>query len=192
MRITESANPENLKLDKLEAARRQLHTAITLWFTGGDPVSIYTLTAAAHQIIHTITLKRIQNRRELLPDSDHLTAGGRKIIRNAMKDCANFLKHADKDPDGILNFNPVACEYLIIYSIFSIWTYGTKPHSYETGFMMYLLIHKRYCLSDEGQKFIAANFPIEILEKLKTVNKKDYFEIYQTHFTRLAVHDRLQ
>ena len=109
-----------------------------------------------------------------------------------MKDIANFFKHADKDPDGILDFNPVACEYLIIYSIFGILTYDIKPNSFESAFMMYLLIHKRYFLSDEGQKFVAANFPVEILEVIKSVSKKDYFEMYQAQFSEVSVSDSLQ
>jgi hypothetical protein len=33
---------------KLAAVRTQLETAISLYFGGGDPVSIHTLTAAAY------------------------------------------------------------------------------------------------------------------------------------------------
>jgi hypothetical protein len=181
MRTTEPANPENLKLTKLDAARRQLHTAIILWFTDGDPVSIYTLTAAAHEIIHTVTIEHIQNRRPLLFDSDHLTADGRKIIRNAMKKPANFFKHADTDSEETLDFNPVASEYLIIYSILGLWTHDTTPKFFELAFMMYLLLNRRITLSDEGQKFIIANFPVEILEEIKSLSKEDYFELYRLH-----------
>ena len=37
---------QKLHVTKLDAARRQLETAITLWFHDGDPVSIHTLAAA--------------------------------------------------------------------------------------------------------------------------------------------------
>jgi argininosuccinate synthase len=47
---------------KIEAARRQLNTAIELWFNDGDPVSIHTLASSAHQIIHDL------NRRNKGPD----------------------------------------------------------------------------------------------------------------------------
>jgi hypothetical protein len=36
---------------KLDAARRQLKTAIKLWFEDGDPVAIHTLIVAAYEII---------------------------------------------------------------------------------------------------------------------------------------------
>ena len=58
-----------LKIGKLDAARRQLETAIALWFKGGDPVSIHTLAYAAYEIIHTVSKKRNPNRRDLLFDT---------------------------------------------------------------------------------------------------------------------------
>lgn len=39
------------RITKLDAARRHLATAIMLWFTGGDTVSIYTLSHAAYEVI---------------------------------------------------------------------------------------------------------------------------------------------
>jgi hypothetical protein len=49
---------KSLRLTKLDVARRQLQTAITLWFTDGDPVSIHTLAFAAYEIIHVISKKQ--------------------------------------------------------------------------------------------------------------------------------------
>jgi hypothetical protein len=43
-------------------------TAIALWFTNGDPISIHALAATAYQIIHTVTKKRTPNRRTFLFD----------------------------------------------------------------------------------------------------------------------------
>ena len=38
-------------MDKLEAARRQIESAIWLWFVDADMISVRTLTAAAHRLI---------------------------------------------------------------------------------------------------------------------------------------------
>ncbi|SOZ17206.1 hypothetical protein CBM2598_U10266 [Cupriavidus taiwanensis] len=43
-----------LSVTKLDAARRQLVTAIRLFFKGDDPVSILTLAANAWEIIDTL------------------------------------------------------------------------------------------------------------------------------------------
>ncbi len=39
---------------KLDAARRQLHTAIRLFFANEDMVSVHTLTRASHEILRTL------------------------------------------------------------------------------------------------------------------------------------------
>src|ERR1700730_14381745 len=56
-----------IKITKLDAARRQLRIPIRLWFDDDDPIAIHTLTAAAHDIIHT--LFRRKGLKNLLFDS---------------------------------------------------------------------------------------------------------------------------
>lgn len=46
------------KVSKLDAAKRQLGTAIRLYFSDGDPVSIHTLTAAAYNILRDVTKQK--------------------------------------------------------------------------------------------------------------------------------------
>jgi hypothetical protein len=64
-----NAPRHSIKISKLAAARRQLATAIELWFIDGDPVAIHTLAFAAFEVIRTISKKRNPNRRKLLFDS---------------------------------------------------------------------------------------------------------------------------
>ena len=47
-----------LTVTKLDAAKRQLETAIRLWFHDAHPVSIDTLAAAALQVLVDINTKR--------------------------------------------------------------------------------------------------------------------------------------
>src|SRR5579862_9769286 len=89
---------------KLDAAKRQLRAAITLWFTGGDPVAIHTLAAAAHEIVHT--LFRRKGLSGLLFDSPRIRDDKRAEFARAAKAAATFFKHAQRDPDGTLEFNP--------------------------------------------------------------------------------------
>jgi len=49
---------KGIMISKLDAARRQLATAITLWFEDRDPVSIHTLVFAAYEIIHAVSKQR--------------------------------------------------------------------------------------------------------------------------------------
>lgn len=43
--------PRLVRLPKLEAARRQIESAIWLWFVGDDYISVHALSASAHQIL---------------------------------------------------------------------------------------------------------------------------------------------
>jgi hypothetical protein len=52
----------------MDAVRRQLCTAIRLWFEDGDPVAIHTLIAASHEVLHT--LFRRKGLHGLIFDSD--------------------------------------------------------------------------------------------------------------------------
>ncbi len=45
---------EKIKISKLDAARRQLITAIRLYFNHGDIVSVHTLSAAAFKTTQDI------------------------------------------------------------------------------------------------------------------------------------------
>jgi hypothetical protein len=48
-----------IKISKLEAARRQVETAIRIYFANGDPVSIHTLAAASLQILVDLDKKAL-------------------------------------------------------------------------------------------------------------------------------------
>jgi hypothetical protein len=53
-------------VSKLDAARRQLETAVRLYFCEGDPVSMHTLTSAAYQVLSDIN--RAQGGRPMLKE----------------------------------------------------------------------------------------------------------------------------
>jgi hypothetical protein len=46
------------KITKLDAARRQLHTAIRLYFENRDLVSVLTLSRASHDILRTLLISK--------------------------------------------------------------------------------------------------------------------------------------
>ena len=98
------SDPDVLTVTKPDAARRQLRTAIELWFNDGDPVSIHVLAFSAYEIIHT--LSRRKGAKNLLYDSSLTKEGARKQVNVALKMAAGFFKHAQKDPDNSLEFSP--------------------------------------------------------------------------------------
>ena len=103
-----------LKISKLEAARRQLETAVRLYFSEGDPVSIHTLTAAAYNVIRDINKKnggKPMFAKDAFAATD--TPEQKKKFLKRINSMENFCKHADNDPDSILNFAPDITDMLI-------------------------------------------------------------------------------
>jgi hypothetical protein len=104
---------EGLKISKLDAARRQLETAILLYFNEADPVSIHTLTAAAHEILRDLSL-HIDSPMLLERSFEHLPEELRNKIHNAMRQPQNFFKHADRDPQESFEFVPGMTEWILV------------------------------------------------------------------------------
>ena len=114
-----------LKISKIDAAKRQIETAICLWFHSGEPVSIHTLIAAAHQILHDIGKKR--HITTLLRGAQQIRPESRKNFQKIINRYENFFKHADRDADSLLDFNPVATE---LYLLDAVLTYENLTQEY--------------------------------------------------------------
>lgn len=94
------------EISKIDAARRQLDTAIRLYMSGRDDVSIHTLAHAAHRVLMDVAAKK--------GIDGYLFGHLMGVIKPEMKDefltkmnaAANFFKHADRDSGEVLEFNP--------------------------------------------------------------------------------------
>jgi len=128
------------KISKLDAAKTQLETAIHLFFHNSDPVSIHTLTAAAYNILRDICKNRGYPYVLIKGSSlQYVIPGKEKKYLNAVNQAENFFKHADNDPEEILNFNPSQTE-ILIYDACKIYQEITKKinplcHLFQVWFM---------------------------------------------------------
>jgi len=112
--------PEKITVTKLDAARRQIETAISLWFQDGDPVSIRTLTAAGNQVCRGLMIARGEdspfflNEKLIRPDKW-------EDYKRLMLLPENFFKHTtkkhEKHPDAKLEFAPKVTEAYLIDAI---------------------------------------------------------------------------
>jgi hypothetical protein len=94
---------------KLDAARRQLETAIYLLFEQADAISIHTLAHAAFGILKDVAEYRKADR--VLQVADEIGAStfnkkGKRVFSNGFNKAGNFFKHGDKDPTGSLSGVP--------------------------------------------------------------------------------------
>jgi hypothetical protein len=116
------SHPSDAKINvtKLDAAKRQLRTAITLWFMEEDPVSVHTLIAAAHELTHSLFRKRGFS--GLLYDNKLIKEEYRAELAKRLKGFAAFFKHAQRDPDAEIEFDPTLNEGLLVFVTVGIQT----------------------------------------------------------------------
>jgi len=107
------ASKAQIKIAKLDAARRQLETAVRLYFSEADPVSIHTLTSAAYQVLSDVNRARggVPMLKEQIPT--WVRPDATVEAKRRLNDAANFFKHADHDHDEVLEFNEGPTELLL-------------------------------------------------------------------------------
>ena len=169
-------NTATVTVSKLDAARRQLSTAINLWFGSDDPVSINTLAHAAYEIIHVVSKKRNPGRRDLLFDSLVVKDEYRRDFTVLVKEPANFFKHAKNDVDTAIEFKPILTELFFMYSILGVSLCGEHLNKSESVFLAWIHIHKPYLLTDSGRKFLTNTIPIDQMQQLRSLEKKELFQ----------------
>lgn len=156
-------------ITKLDAARRQLRTAIELWFSDADPVSIQALAYASHEIIHR--LYRLKGLSDLLYDSNALTDKQQKEFPKLLKQSANFIKHATREAefDEKAIFNSSTNDLFLIFSTIGLHRMGEKLNETESAFMFWLYLHNPGWFI--GDQIIKDRAPIERLNKIRGIEK---------------------
>ena len=102
-------------LSKLDAATRQLHLAIDLFFRDADPIGIHTLAGAAHGILRG--LARTTGHSGTRERGSGVERASRRLVESKITDAKNFLKHADRDPTRVLQFHPNWTDFLMFDAI---------------------------------------------------------------------------
>lgn len=95
---------EKIRVTKIEAAQRQTDAAIRMLFNGEDPVAVHTVAAAAGRILKDIAEQRGSAALDLF--NARIREDKRKEFWGLTNRAANFFKHADKDPEEILEDVP--------------------------------------------------------------------------------------
>jgi hypothetical protein len=171
MKISSKPNP-NQTVTKLDAARRQLDSAISLYFQESDPVAIHTLACAAHQIIHDINKNK--EKTDLLYEKFRLKGFKKEDINRHY----NFFKHADNDPDpnGEIEFNPKFTEIFMILAIKGLTELGV-PHSYKmTAFSLFIQISNPRIST--LNKFIYDSIQVDAFKNIRWVKRSEFFDIF--------------
>ncbi|HEY1769777.1 MAG TPA: hypothetical protein VGG02_05935 [Chthoniobacterales bacterium] len=124
--------PRPVKLSKIDAARRQIESAIWLWFVDGDIVSVHTLTSAAHRLL--LELAHIWGVNSLPLTSAYLPEG-RKQKKPATPTPDVFFRKAKEEETYHL------CErWTELYLFDAVMAYSHLTHNRQVSLLMALFI----------------------------------------------------
>ena len=171
-----------LALTKLDVAKRQLRTALELWFADGDPVSIHALVYAAHEITHR--LYRNAGGKDLLFDSSVVKDEYRSEFAKLLKEDANFFKHPDKDINETRQFNPLANDLFLIMTTTGIQRLG-EVGDVESAFMFWLYLHNPTWFPEDVAE---ERIPVERLNNMRKLNKQEFFQAFMAVMEEKRIH----
>lgn len=128
-----------LTITKADAARRQIETAIDLLFLDKDKISIHTLTMAGFGILKDLAEQR--GPRDFLERAiASIKEEKRGEFWQIMKAPSNFLKHANRDPEDVLEFPVYLAEGFICFAITLYGELGNNPTLRMRSFLVVFLM----------------------------------------------------
>src|SRR5437773_1934113 len=99
-------------VSKLDAATRQLHLAILLYFQDADALGVHTLAGAAHRLLFDLLVRR-DGAASGSETDEGVQSTNCTFLRTMVNNAKNFLKHADRDHDQVLTFNTDWTDFLL-------------------------------------------------------------------------------
>ena len=152
-------------VDKIAASRRQIDTAIWLWFNDGDTVSIHTLTDAAFGILDQFYQEKKWGRPMPFDDDPTKSTDEQRKWRDKVREAGAFGKHARKDHDRSYEYNAVFIE---CYLAFAITAHAKLENvgsgSLQTAFTFWFWLH--YPEFVERVPVLPQGFDVEHFRKL--------------------------
>jgi hypothetical protein len=138
-----------IRVNKVEAARRQIDAAIRMLFSNEDPVAVHTVAMAALRIVRDLAAKRDDSYMHKVTEAI-IKPGMEKKFWRKFQAPANFLKHADRDPDGFLeNIDEEANEGSLFMACLY---YQDLAHQYTPEMMTlaawYMALHPEFLNDD--------------------------------------------
>lgn len=155
------ASPTIERVTKLDAARRQLSTAIRLFFERRDTISIHTLVAAAQGIMHDLLKKQGPGKGSFVKSAAFIRPDKKAEYIELITSAQNFFKHADWEPaDAILDFYPEPIAFSILDVVDMLQRYTGRHQADAIVFLLWF-----------GLKHPGILEPNELLQRLTQRNQ---------------------
>jgi hypothetical protein len=169
--MSEGEEAKTITFRRLDAARRQINTAIWLWFNRADLVSVHTLAAAAHR-----TILGLSGSAETAPLPFNTTNLPEGATANMFKEAPHFLESEAADPDETIHLDPLWTE-LYLFQVVSAYTeFAIDDDSYHplmSAFMLRLGICRPEVLKAEALPNLDRGLDAE---KVKKLSRSDFLK----------------
>ncbi len=177
------------RINKIDAARRQLDAGIRMTFGEEDPVAVHSVVAAAHRIIRDICENR-GNIESYLRFKDWIRPDHEKEFWRHWHASANFLKHAKNDPTLIHDLDDESSDFLILLSskwyrdlgyaltvemrVFAGWWAFQHPDTIKTDYISTAGISDEFATIAQGMTLFSRNTRLRLgdlaLQRAKAEN----------------------
>ena len=142
-------------VSKIDASRRQIDTAIRLYFNDGDDIAIHTLTCASHEILKKLG-KNINIESIILDQMvgnifEHKKEAFLKIINEAK----NFFKHGlqgNKEIGKTIKFSPEFTDFWIWDACLMYRQLTGESTDYMKIFIVWFYTQNNEIISDDKTK----------------------------------------
>jgi len=165
-----------ITVTKTDVARSQIDTAIELWFGDRDPVSVHTLACAGLDVMNALgtPLGELAMRY----DPSRFKEGMFKDWLLVITEIRNFFKHADRNPEGTLDFKPSTNKYLLADCVDTFRRVSGGQTAVMQAYWAYFVVHNPRYFSPVGTKPI----PVEFSE----LSKEQFLEGFLSEFGQSA------
>ncbi len=168
-----------VRLTKLDAIRAQLNAAIEMFFTSENIVATHTLAAAAYNALKDIA--KHEGAEHPFIKSEYLqslTEAEQTRTIKLLNEPENFFKHADRDPNAAIQFNPELTElFLIDACAYFRGTDIARPKHCD-ALKIWAGKTKDEIPHDSGLRAIVDTSR----EVLKSKGKREFWAMYNQHF----------
>ncbi len=173
-----------VSITKFTAAKRQIDSAIRMMFSGEDVLAVHTVVAAAHRIVLDLAEKRnlapytesiSKTIATLYRQSFGATIPDHKLqywaaqfekekFRRYLNHPANFLKHADKDAEKVLDQDSLQTDELLLASCV---TYAKLGLNYTPEMIAFIRWHLAVYPQEDGDSIKTASGYVHKLPRLQ-------------------------
>lgn len=171
-----------ITVTKLEAAKRQLDTAIDLSFADGDPVAVLSLAYSSYEIIHRLFRKR-GFKDEMIYDNPDIPEAHRKEWSLRLKSAPNFLKHSNRgDPNEATTFYEIQCDLFMLFSCTALEKMGVALGPMHKTLAAWGTLH--FPSRDMLGALENSGFKIDQLPKMQSLSRAQFLKMFLVHLKK--------